>query len=157
MKRFENPGRITFLLCACGLAGALTGCASRGAISFRVAAPQVAAAAPAPAAATPSAPAALAGPTTSAPAEAAPVAAELPIGPLSAENIALLESERSLDLEVGFQLYPHVAGSLSFHCTQGEETLGCAAPPAAQSERPEQPQHDEPVVVARNSQEGEIR
>ena len=153
MKPFENPGRITSLLCASGLAGALTGCASHGAISFRVAAPQVAVAAPSPAAA-PSEPAE---PTTSAPGEAEPVAAELPIGPLSAENIALLESERSLDLEVGFQLSPHVPGSLSFHCTQGEETLGCAASPAAQPERPEQPQHDEPVVVARNSQEGEIR
>ena len=156
MKPFENPGRITVLLCACGLAGALTGCASHGAISSRVAAPQVAVAAPPPAA-EPSAPVGLAEATTPVPADAVPVAAALPIGPLSAENIALLESERSLDLEVGFQLSPHVPGSLSFHCTQGEETLGCAAPPAAQPGRPEEPQHDEPVVVARNSQEGESR
>ncbi len=154
MKTFQElgrVGRVVVLLAGFGLGG----CASQHAtVHFASAQAPVAgviAAEPAPRPEAVSVASAAASP------EAAPEPA-IAIGPLSDANIALLDGEREVDLEVGFQLAQHVPASLPFHCLTGEESLGCNATPAAERVE-EQPRHEEPVALAssRSSREGEVR
>ena len=147
IMKLEQFGRITLLLGAFGLAAAVTGCASRSAMSFHVAVPVAAAAAPSAAQ-----PESVAQPEPAAQAEPEPIAVS--IGTLPADDVALLDNELSLDSEIGFQLAQHAPEALSFHCTAGEESLGCAARPAVTEQAPEPTVTDEPIILARNSKQG---
>jgi hypothetical protein len=51
------------------------------------------------------------------------------IDALPAEDVALLQPTSAHEFAESFKLTPHVAVAMSFHCTAGEESLGCKAKP----------------------------